>query len=65
MFGGYGVEPEKKNVGDMTRALEKADELYNSDIRVFISKTIPFAVVQAVEESGTGKHVGKVAIAFK
>jgi NADPH:quinone reductase-like Zn-dependent oxidoreductase len=64
----YWVEPEKKNVGEMTRALEKADELYNSGVRVSISKTIPFtfeAVAQAVEESGTGKHVGKVAIEFK
>jgi hypothetical protein len=64
----YWVEPEKKNIGEMTRALEKADELYNSGVRVFISKTIPCAfgdVAEAVEESGTRKYVGKVAIEFK
>lgn len=64
----YWSEPYKKDVGEMTKALEKADELFDNGVRGFVSKTIPFtfeAVAQAVEEVGTGKHVGKVAIEFK
>jgi len=64
----YWSEPDNKNVSDMTKALERADELFNDGVRVFISKTVPFtleALGQAVEEVGTGKHVGKIAIEIK
>jgi NADPH:quinone reductase-like Zn-dependent oxidoreductase len=61
----YWVEPDNKNVGEMTRALEQADELYKSGaVKVLITETIPFAVAKAVEESGTGKHTAKVVVKF-
>jgi len=64
----YWVEPELKNVGEMTRALERADELFRAGaVRVRISETIPFtfeAVAKAVEESGKGKYIAKVVVEF-
>jgi NADPH:quinone reductase-like Zn-dependent oxidoreductase len=64
----YWVEPDNKNVGEMTRALEQADELYKSGaVKVLITQIIPFtfdAVAKAVEESGTGKHIAKVVVKF-
>jgi NADPH:quinone reductase len=63
----YWVEPDKKNVCEMTKALEQADKLYESGVRACISKVIPFTferVAQAVEESGKGKSIGKVVVEF-
>jgi NADPH:quinone reductase-like Zn-dependent oxidoreductase len=63
----YWVEPYKKDVGLMTEALERCDELVKAGIHPYIMKTVPFtfdAVAQAVEESGTGKHLGKCCVKF-
>jgi len=54
----YWVEPDK-NVDEMTRALEQADNWSNLECVHAFSKAISFtfdAVAQVVEESGTKAH---------
>jgi hypothetical protein len=51
----------------MTEVLERCDGLAAVGVRPYIKKTVPFtleAVAQAVEESGTGKHLGKCGVKF-